>query len=216
MSRVTSVAHVLGSLALLITAATPAIAGPPLICHPFDIGTARSLPFGNTSQGLRDWQATVPSYDRSKLVADTLGLLTPMTPVVVRMETLRRASAYSADDATLATRLLAALEDRVTEAPRTPAEGLASFDYGYLVETYRQLGERGVAAMATVSRVDGYALVKAAVALMPQDAGLQFAAALITGSPDTRAQHAAHLEKARAMARADALVARNLATHFSN
>jgi hypothetical protein len=31
----------------------PALAGPPLLCFPFDIGTARSLPMGNG-----DWRAT--------------------------------------------------------------------------------------------------------------------------------------------------------------
>jgi hypothetical protein len=208
--------HSLFTLALLAASAIPALAGPPLICHPFDIGTATSLPFGSTSEGWRGWQATLPTYDRTRLVDDTLALLTPSTPVIVRMETLRRASAYSVEDKALANRLLAALEARAKTAPRTPAEGLTSFDYGYLVETYRQLGQRGVAVKATIDNVDGYALVRAALVQMPNDAGLQFAAALITETPATRAQHAAHLQKAREMAKADALVARNVATHFSN
>ncbi|AMY12232.1 hypothetical protein LuPra_05505 [Luteitalea pratensis] len=216
MSRMPSVASALGVVALLITSAGPALAGPPLICHPFDIGTAQSLPFGDTQNGWSAWQATLPSYDRSKLVDDTLALLTPRTPVIVRMETLRRASAYSVDDKAIATRLLSALEARTTKMPKTPAEGLASFDYGYLVETYRQLGQRGVAVKATIDGVDGYALVKAALAQMPNDAGIQFAAALITESPATRAQHAEHLQKAKEMAKSDALVARNVATHFAN
>ena len=202
--------------AFTVASAMPALAGPPLICHPFDIGTARSLPFGDTQNGWQGWQATLPSYDRSKLVDDTLALLTPQTPVIVRMETLRRASAYSVDDKALANRLLAALEARTTKAPKSRAEGLASFDYGYLVETYRQLGQRGVAVKATIDTVDGYALVKTALAKMPDDAGLQFAAALITEGPATRAQHTAHLQQAKEMAKADTLVARNVATHFSN
>ena len=44
MSRIPSAARALGIVALLITSAVPALAGPPLICHPFDIGTAKSLP----------------------------------------------------------------------------------------------------------------------------------------------------------------------------
>ena len=64
--------------------------------------------------------------------------------------------------------------------------------------------------------MDGYALVKTALAQMPDDPGLQFAAALITEGPSTRAQHTVHLQKARAMAGTDALVARNVATHFAN
>ena len=54
------------------------------------------------------------------------------------------------------------------------------------------------------------------MAQMPNDAGMQFAAALITESPARRAQHTAHLQKAREMAKSDALVARNMATHFAN
>ena len=202
--------------ALMAVTAIPALAGPPLVCHPFDIGTAASLPFGSTTQGWSAWQATLPSYDRSKLVDDTLALLTPKTPVIVRMETLRRASAYSIDDKALAMRLLGALEARTTKSPKNAAEGLASFDYGYLVETYRQLGKRGVNVKATVDNVDGYAFVQAAMAQMPNDAGLQFAAALITESATPRTQHTAHVQKAREMAKSDALVARNVATLFAN
>ena len=216
MSRTPSAARVLGIAALLLTSAVPALAGPPLICHPFDIGTATSLPFGSTSEGWRGWQATLPSYDTSKLVDDTLALLTPTTPVIVRMETLRRASAYSVDDKTLATRLIQALEARATKSPRTKAEALAVFDVGYLLETYKQLGERGVKVHAAIDGVDGYAMVKTAMAQLPSDAGLQFAAALITNTTSRKAAHAEHLDKARVMARSDALVARNMATHFTN
>ncbi len=204
------------AMALSVVVAAPVLAGPPLICHPFDIGTAKSLPFGDTRNGWQGWQATLSSYDRSKLVDDTLALLTPQTPVIVRMETLRRASAYSVDDAALASRLLRALAARSVTSPTSSAEALASFDYGYLVETYRQLGDRGVKVKTSIDGVDGYALVKSALALKPDDAGLQFAAALITERPATRAQHTTHLAKARTLAKADALVARNVTTHFDD
>ncbi len=43
-------------LAAIVTA-TPAFVGPPLLCHPFEIGTARSLPWdGNWSQGKADYK----------------------------------------------------------------------------------------------------------------------------------------------------------------
>src|SRR4029079_13962835 len=32
--------------AVALVAARPVVAGPPLVCFPFDIGTARSLPMG--------------------------------------------------------------------------------------------------------------------------------------------------------------------------
>ena len=45
-------ALVLASIAL----ARPALAGPPLLCHPFDIGTAASLPWSGTRLWLDETQ----------------------------------------------------------------------------------------------------------------------------------------------------------------
>ena len=72
--------------------ANPPLAGPPLICHPFEIGTAASLPFGAG----RNWNSPLSTYDVNRLTADTLRLLNPETPMLVRMETLRRATIYAA------------------------------------------------------------------------------------------------------------------------
>src|SRR5690606_27188202 len=101
--------HVLlsaSTLVVTLAVAGTALAGPPLICHPFDIGTARSLPIGPADGG---WSSIDRSYDRSRLVTDTLALLTPATPTLVRMETLRRATMYVTDDAAAARALLQAL-----------------------------------------------------------------------------------------------------------
>jgi hypothetical protein len=108
--------------------ALPALAGPPLLCFPFEIGSARSLPMGNGA-----WHAIDPAYDVSHLVADTLELLAPGTPVVVRMETLRRATVYASAHPSIASELMNELKTR-SEA-KAP---LAAFDYGYLVEAYRE------------------------------------------------------------------------------
>ena len=69
----------------VLAVAMPALAGPPFICHPFEIGSAKSLPWGasNNYMGMRD------DYDFSHVVADTEMLLTPSMPTLVRMETLR-------------------------------------------------------------------------------------------------------------------------------
>jgi len=99
--------------AALMTA-RPALAGPPLLCFPFDIGAARSLPIGHGS-----WRAIDPRYDVSHLADDTLALLAPQTPVLVRMETLRRATLYAADRPEVATALLARLRDRAKVPPPT-------------------------------------------------------------------------------------------------
>src|SRR5437879_2489012 len=90
----------LASAALVV--ARPALAGPPLLCHPFEIGTARSLPMGNGG-----WQEIDRKYDTSHLVADTLALLTPDAPIKVRMETIRRATVYAATKRSLADALMA-------------------------------------------------------------------------------------------------------------
>ena len=68
--------------AILLTGAlsTYALAGPPLVCHPFDISGTQSLPWGD------GWDRPDPNYDRAHLPADTLAILTPQAPVLVRME----------------------------------------------------------------------------------------------------------------------------------
>lgn len=205
--------HVLLSattLAVLITLPTMAHAGPPLICHPFDIGTARSLPIGPADGG---WSAIDPAYDRSGVVADTLALLTPTTPTLVRMETLRRATMYVAEDAAAASRLVQALRARTTQAPTTRAEAVALFDVGYLVETYRQLGAHKRPLATAVGDLDGYTLVAAALRVVQDDPALHFAAALITVDGTHATAHRAHAQQARADGR-DVLLAKNVRTHL--
>jgi hypothetical protein len=167
------IGHVIrvGSLAAALLMPRSAVAGPPLLCHPFDIGTARSLPAGTG-----DWRATDPAYDVTHLVDDTLALLGPETPVIVRMETLRRATIYAADHPQIAAALLARLRDRA-QVPRADA-GLAVFDFGYLVETYRQAAPIFKRAIADIGDVNGYQLVLKARALH-SDAAMDYAAQLI-------------------------------------
>ena len=71
-----------------------AIAGPPLICHAFEIGQAKSLPWVSHNWNLSGGE----SYETKNLAQDTLDILTPETPVLVRMETLRRATLYARKD----------------------------------------------------------------------------------------------------------------------
>ena len=75
----------------LLAAAAAAYAGPPLICHRVEIGSAKSLPW----RAVTEWDGTAPGYDLSRLTAETLGLLAPGVPLNVRMETLRRAAVYA-------------------------------------------------------------------------------------------------------------------------
>src|SRR5438046_9323502 len=90
-----------GLLCAALIAARPALAGPPLLCHPYDIGSAVSLPWNGPA-----WLDAKADYDLSHLVADTEALLGASTPVIVRMETLRRASLYAGRDAQVAAELI--------------------------------------------------------------------------------------------------------------
>jgi hypothetical protein len=155
-----------------VLVARSAFAGPPLLCFPFDIGSARSLPMGHGN-----WRETDPRYEVSHLVADTLALLTPSTPVMVRMETIRRATIYAAAHPTLAAALLDELQARAA-APQPDAAALSVFDFGYLVETYKEATFLFKEPLTALDHVDGYQLVLKAHALR-NDAAMQHAARLI-------------------------------------
>jgi hypothetical protein len=150
----------------------PALAGPPLLCFPFDIGSARSLPMGHGS-----WRETDAGYDVSHLVPDTLALLAPATPVTVRMETIRRATLYAAAHPRQAAALLDAVQARAA-APASGNAALAVFDFGYLVESYKEAKFLFKEPLTAIDRIDGYQLVLKAHALQP-DAAMQRAATLI-------------------------------------
>jgi len=194
-------------LAAVLFSPTVAFAGPPLICHPYEIGSAKSLPGGNWGHGLTQ------SYDRKALVRDTLELLTPDTPVVVRMETLRRAAlyatgsfrsgGYTAEDKGLALALLNELRLR-SEKPAAPADALAVFDWGFYAATLRQTN--------IDPQIDGYALLLRAATLLPDQPEVEFALALASSAEKTRL--VAHLARARAGAAKSALLASNLESHF--
>ena len=209
-------------------------AGPPLICHPFDIGNARSLPWSGSQ-----WREVKRDYPLNRLVEDTLALLNQDTPVIVRMETLRRAAMYSSwaiydkevgyqtTDLKVAQALMARLQERVEATQRKDA--LALFDAGYFIETLKDAGYFGAMKkqatghadhdqVTNVTNVNGYELVKQASgqssAMTKQKAAMEFAAALIRY--DDQAIQRAHLQKAVAGADADALLSRNLVLHFSD
>jgi len=196
--------------------AAPALAGPPLLCHPYEIGAAKSLPW----VGQTNWFEGQPGYKVENLVADTEALLTPATPVIVRMETLRRAALYASTDPKVANGLLKRLISRAEaseEAGRPDA--LAYLDAAYLAGAFNELTmlakskeweSRAAVASSVKGNLDAYALIAKSVAARPNDAAIQFAAALIA-SDDHRTAYPVHAAKARAGADSDALLARNIA-----
>jgi hypothetical protein len=117
------------ALALVAFVASPALAGPPLLCFPFDIGPATSLPWDKDNN---QWKGMRADYDVSHLTADTVALLTPATPILVRMETLRRAALYATKDDKVAHGLVDTLVFRTKKSVNAaPAEAaLAEFDAG--------------------------------------------------------------------------------------
>jgi hypothetical protein len=195
------------SIAVVLVGFTSyAQAGPPLICHPIEIGQAKSLPW-------IDWnQKGTGGYDLKNLTRDTLAILDSSAPVLLRMETLRRATIYARQDPQVAKELLTRLQARAaTSTDSGLSEALAWFDVGYLIETYQQW--IGKAEPNPAAGLDGYAWVKKAVRLRGQDPEMEFAAALITlTGPES--DHREHARKAMAGAGNDPLLAQNLASDF--
>jgi len=187
---------------------TVAFAGPPLICHPIEIGQAKSLPWVDLNFHKGD-----QGYDLKNLTRDTLAILDSNPSVLVRMETLRRATLYARQDPQVAKELITRLNARATHANGGNTGALAWFDVGYLAEAYKQWMRNGEPNPAR--GLDGYAWVKKAIELRGSDAEMEFAAALITLSgPD--GEHRDHVEKAMAGAKSDPLLAQNLASTFNH
>jgi hypothetical protein len=195
------------SIAVVLVGFTSyAQAGPPLICHPIEIGQAKSLPW-------IDWNRKgTGGYDLKTLTRDTLAILDSTAPVLLRMETLRRATIYARQDPQVAKELLTRLQARAANSTDSGlSEALAWFDVGYLIETYQQW--IGKAEPNPAAGLDGYAWVKKAVRLRGQDPEMEFAAALITlTGPES--DHREHARKAVAGAGNDPLLAQNLASDF--
>lgn len=203
----TTVTRTLIALSFVAMLATPAVAGPPLICNPFATEPGGSLIAWGTGQG---WNTPDHGYDIKTLVADTTTVLAPGAPTLTRMENLRRATIYAMRDPVIAGQLLKALMSR---ALATTTDGNAWFDAGYLIEAYRQgehlRGNRKSAEWTAIDetiRVDGYGFVKKAMAMKGASAEMEFAASLMT----TGAVAEGHRARA-AKAGAGSLVAQNLA-----
>ena len=196
------------ALLLALFFSSSALAGPPLICHTFDIGDAKSLPWIS-----HDWNLSgTESYNTKNLPVDTLAILNSNSVVLVHMETLRRATLYARKDPVAARELLTKLVARADSSATSQAAALASFDLGYLAEAYKQWMSREEPNSA--QGFDGYGLVKKAIRLRGNDPQMDFAAALITFNGPA-SEHQDYAQKALAGTKTDALLARNLLAHFT-
>lgn len=201
--------HYFALLLALLFSATSAVAGPPLLCHPFDIGNSKSLPWIS-----HDWNLTgSESYDITNLVGDTITILDADSTVLVHMETLRRATLYSQLDLHAAKHLLIKLMARSDAAQNSPGAALALFDLGYLAESLNQFHWIHKDAPYPAQGLDGYALVNKAIQLRGDEPQMEFAAAIIAlNTPSS--EHRDHAQKAIAGAKNDPLLARNLSARF--
>ncbi len=199
--------RVLSIAAVMLGLTTYAMAGPPLICHPIAIGQAKSLPWVDLNYHKGDG-----SYDLQNLTRDTLAILDANAPVLVRMETLRRATIYARQDPQVAKELITRLHTRAANSADDNPGALAWFDAGYLAETYKQWMGNGEPNPA--AGLDGYSWVRRAISLRGQDPEMEYAAALITLTGPKDDYHD-HLEKAMAGAKNDPLLAQNLASSFN-
>ena len=200
------------ALGFLVAVAGAAEAGPPLICHAFDAGSAPLLPWAKG----QSWDSPDASYDVTRLTADTLRLLSADAPILARMENMRRATIYAARNREAAGQLMSAVMKRAESGGGSDA--LSWFDAGYLVESYRQASHIYKWDMLTkVERakwtlrdepnsVDGYALVQKAITMTGSSAEMEFAASLMKDGPAA----AEHRRRALAGAKAGSLLAKNL------
>src|SRR5262245_37087501 len=183
---------------VLVAVPTVALAGPPLICHPFQTAGSELLPWGTGTS----WNNPDPTYNVQRLRSDLLRLLTPEAPVIARMENMRRAAIYAAQDTRVADQVLQALIARASTV-RTASDAAALFDAGYLIESYKQASH---IHHQLPPAQDGYAMVVRAIAATGGNAEMEFAASLMTQG----AQADAHLRRARAAAVAQPLLAKNI------
>jgi hypothetical protein len=202
-------------VASLLTSARPASAGyVTWLIHPFDIGKAESLPWdAHSSSGRAD-------YDLARLIPDSDALLTPSTPIVVRLETLRRAVIYASRDRQVAGRLLRRFTARALASEHAASrDGLPFLDAAFVTDALWQVGQHSNPPFTELSRqvkglagtADGYELVKKGLALRPDDPAYEFGAALIAGVRRLGGvEFTAHTRKAIVAATHDEMLARNL------
>jgi hypothetical protein len=185
----------------------PVMAGPPLICFAAYYGDAASLP----------WEKGGPAkgFDRAKLASETVKLLREQPSALARMETMRRATLYGADDAKLAESVRVAVERLVLDAEAAKdatAESRAHawFDAGYLAACYEQMGMREHGRPDDGPRA-GVPWIDKALALTPGDAEMHFGAAL--AKLDSSGSQKEDLKKAVAGAAKNPELKRSIESH---
>jgi hypothetical protein len=183
-----------------------------MICFPFDNAGAKSLPWG------KERREADPSYDRSKLVTDTLDLLKTESNTLARMETLRRAAIYCSLEPRLATELLGKLSWIALDAEANGKPTAAAwFNPGFFVAALTQTGVDVDFRAGVGEGVRGYAWIRKAISLEPQNADMHFAAALalFEGNDHARPLYNEHLKKAVAGAAPGSPLAKSMESNLA-
>jgi len=179
----------------------PVLWGPPAICHPLDIGTATSLPWGQGAFDVDD-DYNDDKYEDDRLLVDTRRLLRESDNLVEHMETLRRSVIYitgiarrespSEDERTAAgARLVALLEadlDAASDGLAAEERGILEFDVGYALAALSQAGAR--------QPDDGLTQLSEAARLRPEDPAVHLGYAIATcGHGDATRECYVHLDQ---------------------
>ena len=200
-------------------------AGPPMVCHPVEIGSAKCPTFERGS-------------DRSGLMSRITDSLKTERDPLVRMETLRRgavAIAAGKDGRQLGWELFGRLSAIALEQEAAgKRDAQAWYDAGFLVGVFDQLNLDLDWRAGVADGMDGYAYVRKALALAQEDrapaaqiGAMEYGAALMT-LPELRGRgreapagegkvaYDAHILAAARTAEAGSLLERNLSAHLEN
>ena len=198
----------IATIALTVLAGA-ALAGPPLICHPYAIGNDTSLPWGADNNS---WNNPDPRYDAANLPVDTLKLLDSGKPLLTRMETLRRAAVYSGKNTAagleLANRLMARA---LTSEVKGQNNSLALFDAGYFIESMKQMSH--ISKSKAFSGIDGYDWAKRSLPGLQDKLAAEYALGLMQAEASWPNEH---IRRAANGAQEGSLLAQNLVKHYQN
>ncbi|MFN0131644.1 MAG: hypothetical protein ACKVW3_03790 [Phycisphaerales bacterium] len=182
--------------------AASAVAGPPLLCFPYQCDETVSL--AETKRG----------KDHDGLVERTIKSLDEAKTTLGKMETIRRAVTAVGDNAALAHRLHERLLARALDASAEQKDAAgALFVAGMWVATITQAGAKLDGEPGERYNMAGMAWVERAIEMDPGDAAKSFGAAVIAADKD-RSIAQKHLKRAVAGAEQGSALARSIETNL--
>jgi hypothetical protein len=139
------------SAALLTAVCGSAVAGPPLICHPYQCDEQPALPMSDGKGS---------SISRENVADRTIEALDKAKSTLTRMEVVRRAATFINADSALATQLFSRLQSRAIDgfsAEKPTADG--AFIAGFFVATVSQLDVQFPGKPGAADGIPGWAWI---------------------------------------------------------